>query len=67
MHASSEPLCAGQPGPEPSATWWLLSSLAGLKAVGHAVAPEPPELRDRGSRATGPVTVPEPSHLGSRD
>jgi hypothetical protein len=29
-HASPEPLCAEQLGPKLSATWWLLSSLAGL-------------------------------------
>jgi hypothetical protein len=32
-HASPEPLCAEQPGPKLNATWWLLSSLAGLRAV----------------------------------
>jgi hypothetical protein len=48
-HGSPEPLCAEQPDPELSATWWLSSSLAGLGAVGHAAAPEPPlEPRDGG-------------------
>jgi hypothetical protein len=66
-HASLEPLCVGQWGPEPRATWWLPSSLAGLRAVGHATAPEPPRLERRGSRAARRVAVPEPSDLGSSD
>jgi hypothetical protein len=67
MHAFLEPLCAGQPGLEPSATWWLPSSLAGLGAMGHVVAPESPRAKRQGSLATRHVVVPEPSHLGSRD
>jgi hypothetical protein len=44
-HASLEPLCVRQPGPELSATWWLPNSLAGLGDVRHTAAPEPPEPR----------------------
>jgi hypothetical protein len=60
MHASPEPLCAGQRGPEPRVTWWLPSSLAGLGA------PTPTRAERQGSRGAGHVAVPEPSHLGSR-
>jgi hypothetical protein len=47
--------------------WWLPSSLAGLGAVGHMAAPEPPGAKRWGSKAIERVTVPEPSHLGRRD
>jgi hypothetical protein len=66
-HASPKPLCAGQRGPEPCATWWLPTTLAGLRAVGHAMALEPPRAEKQGSKSVGRVIVPEPSHLGSKD
>jgi hypothetical protein len=45
----------------------LLSSVAGLRVVGHMASPEPPEAERWGSRAIEHVTVPKPSHLGSRN
>jgi hypothetical protein len=52
-HAPPEPMYGKQLGLEPSATWWLLSSLAGLGAVEHAAALKPPKLRGRGPELLG--------------